>query len=58
MDVTATELVQALLVAMGKDEDVDTVDYLIDNLTEAIAILTAVLDELLKATKEDERQLL
>jgi len=58
MEVTATDLVKALTVAMGKDPEEDTLDYLVDHLAEAIATLIAVLDELLKATKDDERVLL
>ena len=58
MDVTAGELVAALTVAMGRDEDEDTVEYLIDNLAEAIATLMAVLQEILDVTKDDERVLL
>jgi cysteine sulfinate desulfinase/cysteine desulfurase-like protein len=58
MDVNATELVNALRVALGRDEDQETVEYLVDNLAEAIATLMSVLDELLNATRDDERQLL
>lgn len=58
MDVTAEQLVLALTVAMGKDPDEDTIEYLIDNLAEAIAQLMAVLSEILEASKDDERTLL
>ena len=58
MDVTAEQLVFALTVAMGKDPDEDTIEYLIDNLAEAIAQLMAVLSEILEASKDDERTLL
>ena len=56
-EVTAQDLVQALTVAMGKDPDEDTMEYLIDNLAEAIATLMAVLSELLEASKDDEHTL-
>ncbi|KKL99546.1 hypothetical protein LCGC14_1813290 [marine sediment metagenome] len=58
MQVTANELVQALTMAMGRDEDQELDDYLIDNLAIAIATLLAVLEEILKVTKNDERVLL
>jgi hypothetical protein len=58
MDVTAGELVAALTVAMGRDEDEETMEYLVDNLAEAIAMLVAILDEILEASKDDERTLL
>lgn len=58
MNVTAAELVAALTVAEGMDEDQELDDYLIDSLAGASATLIAVLDEILKATKEDERILL
>ncbi len=58
MQVTANELVQALTVTMGRDEDQELDDYLIDNLAGAIAALLAVLEEILKVTKNDERILL
>ena len=58
MEPTASDLVSALIVTMRKDQDEDVAEYLIDNLTEAIAQLTAVLDEILKVTKKDERVLL
>jgi hypothetical protein len=56
--ITAGDLVDALTVAMGRDEDEDTTEYLIDNLAEAIAQLMAVLDEILEVSKDDERTLL
>ncbi len=52
------ERVNALTVAMGRDEDQELDDYLIDNLTAAIAALLAVLEEILKVTEDDERILL
>jgi hypothetical protein len=58
VNVTAAELVAALTVAEGMDEDQELDDYLIDSLAGASATLIAVLDEILKATKEDERILL
>jgi predicted house-cleaning noncanonical NTP pyrophosphatase (MazG superfamily) len=58
MDVTAEQLVLALTVAMGRDPDEDAMEYLIDNLAEAIATLMAVLQEILEASKDDERTLL
>jgi len=58
VQVTANELVQALTMAMGRDEDQELDDYLIDNLAIAIATLLAVLEEILKVTKNDERVLL
>ena len=58
MQVTALDLVNALTVAMGRDEDQELDDYLIDNLAAAIATLLAVLEEILKVTKNDERILL
>ncbi len=58
MDVTAIDLVKALTVAMGRDEEQELDDYLVDSLVEATAALVAVLDEILKATNEDERVLL
>ncbi len=58
MDPSANELVAALTVAMGKDEDEDTAEFLINNLSSAIAKLMAALDEILKVAKKDERVLL
>jgi len=58
MEVKASDLVRALTVAMGRDEDEDTAEYLVNNLAEAIAQLMAVLDEILDVTKDDERVLL
>ena len=58
MQVTALDLVNALTVAMGRDEDQELDDYLIDNLASAIATLLAVLEEILKVTEDDERALL
>lgn len=58
MEPTASDLVDALTVAMGRDEDEDIAEYLINNVAEAIAKLMAALDEILKATKDDERVLL
>ena len=58
MQVTANELVQALTMAMGRDEDQELDGYLIDNLAGAIAALLAVLEEILKVTEDDERVLL
>ena len=57
-DITAQDLVEALTVAMGKDSDEDTLEYLIDNLAEAIAQLMAVLGEILEASKDDEHSFL
>ncbi len=57
-DITAGELVAALTGGMGIDDDEDPLEYLIDSLTEAIALLLAALDEALKATRDDERNLL
>jgi len=58
VEPTASDLVDALTVAMGRDEDEDIAEYLINNVAEAIAKLMAALDEILKATKDDERVLL
>ena len=52
------ERVNALTVTMGRDEDQELDDYLIDNLAAAIATLLAVLEEILKVTEDDERILL
>ena len=57
MDVTAEELVKALTVAAHKDEDQETLEFLIDNLGEATALIMAALTELLKATRHNERTL-
>lgn len=57
-DVTAGDLVNALTVAMGRDEDEDTIEFLINNIAEATAMLMAVLNEILEVTKDDERTLL
>ena len=57
-ELTASDLVSALTVAMGRDEDEDTIEYLINNIAEATAMLMAVLDEILEVTKDDERTLL
>ena len=58
MQVTAIELVNALIVAMGRDEDQELDDYLVDSLANTIATLLAVLEEILKVTDKDERVLL
>ena len=58
MQVTAIELVNALIVAMGRDEDQELDDYLVGSLANTIATLLAVLEEILKVTDKDERVLL
>ena len=58
MEPTANELVQALTVVMGRDEDEDLAEFLVNNLAGAIAKLMAALDEILKVAKQDERVLL
>jgi hypothetical protein len=57
-EVTASDLALAFVVAKRRDEDEDTGDYLVNSLTDAIASLLAVLDEILAITKDDERVLL
>ena len=56
--VDAKQLVDAVLVENRKDDDEDMGNYLIDKLTEAAAANMAALDEVLKATEDDERTLL
>ena len=58
MEPTANDLVQALTVVMGRDEDEDLAEFLVNNLAGAIAKLMAALDEILKVAKQDERVLL
>ena len=58
MDGTTRELVAALTATMGRDEETPVIDFLIDNLAEAVALLTVALEEVLKATELDERTVL
>jgi hypothetical protein len=57
VNVDARELVDARVVALTRDVDEDCAEYLIDSIAEVAAIATAVLDELLKVIKKDERTL-
>ena len=56
-DVTAEQLVKALTVAAGKEEEQETLEFLIDNLGEAAALIMAALTALLKESNKDERTL-
>ena len=55
--VNAEDLVSAMVVAMGRDEDEEFIDFLINNVGEATAALMAALEELLKESNKDERTL-
>ena len=57
MDVSAQELVAALVVAMQRDDDEEFMEFLINNIADATAALTAALEELLKESNKDERTL-
>ncbi len=57
MNVDAEELIRALTVVAGIDDDQEVLDYWIDNVAWAAALLTAALVELLKAAEDDERSL-
>lgn len=52
------ELIDALVVPLGIDEDEDPVEYLIDHISEAAALLTAALRVILEESRNDERTLL
>lgn len=51
-------LIDALVVPLGIEDDEDPVDYLIDHIAEAAALLTAALRVVIEASKHDERTLL
>ena len=57
MDISAEELVDAIIVTMQRDEDEELLEFLINNITDATAALMAALQELLKESNKDERTL-
>ena len=54
----ARELVNALVASHIIEDDDDVIEYLIDNIAEAAAMLTASLQLVLDFTVDDERTLL
>ena len=53
----AKELVTAMVAGYAREDDEDFFEYMLNNVAPAAAMLLAVLAELMKESKDDERTL-